>query len=120
MTDPTPDVVFEVTASDGRVVRLMRKRYETHIIVDHGHSDLVCDFLYPEQRIAEALQRAERIEPYSTTSVTYFGPWVQPDGLRASFWGKPSLRQLRVGVWLEPEKRGHVVTAYSFKAKPKR
>jgi len=114
MANDAVRLCFECRAVDGRIVRLTRARYDSHILDEHP--DLTRDFVFPIAEIQKALETAlsvtdSRYDPLNVAE--YVGPLVAPNGVGVGFGGPPKPRQFSVIVWKEPNQRGHVLTAYA-------
>ena len=107
-------ICFERPAKDGRVIRLMKDRYDDHVLDEHP--DLLRDFDYPASEIAKALETADQIKPgeWGNTQV-YIGPVIYPT--KGPF--TKQARRMHVVVWREANNRGHVITGFSVPEKPK-
>ena len=111
----TDKACFECRAADGRMVRLTRKRYESHILEEHA--DLAIDFAYPIGEIQKAVEAAEASRPGSWGETQeYVGPVVVPNGLAVGAGRSAKPRRLHVFVWKDDADCGHVITAYSVRA----
>lgn len=102
-----PRLCFEKAAKDGRLIRLMKDRYDDHVLKEHP--DLLRDFEYPASEILKALETADEIRPgASSQTQVYVGPVIYPS--KGLYKGP---RRMHVVVWREKANRGHVVTAFT-------
>lgn len=96
---------FECLGKGGRLIRLTRSRYEGHIL--NRHPDLLRDFNHPASWIQMTLENPDRLSPTGPKGdrEKYIGAPVMPEK------GIQTRRRFHVVVQLEPNNRGHVVTA---------